>query len=769
MNKRKKIIKATILLAVAIIGVLIAAILLHKWEEGLEYTDPKLNMGGCFFDEDLDEDSDPDEDGLTNAEEAQYGTNIYNFDTDGDGLTDFYEVRESKTDPLNPDSDNDGLDDRAELLAGLDPNNKRTDGIMSDKKRIFEVVRSDSRVKLTVSSNANVYNVYAGIFNTTGLANTPGLVSDVYEFYLETPFKNAEVVFNYTDRELKSLGINEKNLSIFEFTNKGEFKAVDSVVDTKNKTVTAKLRHFSKYTLGDGTVINADMGIQVMLLIDNSGSMYPKELCATSDENDVDFKRIDMAKALIDYAGDSIQFSAAKFTATYTLLSEIGTDNDTIKKQLDEIRTTEETFDGTYIANSIGSALSQFKEKDYQNKKYIILLTDGETTEGGLWDFTVYNEDDAIKDCLNKHVTVIAIGLGNSVNVDYLQKIADRTGGMYLHASNSDALECIYKVIYSQLNYAFVDFDDDGDNDAVAVADCGFEPNRNGFSFTNYGTFYNGKSTGGQCFGLASFAQRFYRNNVPTTGESYNAKLGGLLNRVNVTPAPYDLTDTGVLDVSNLHDYTNRWLIGLNKCEDTPPKERYYYDNGTLKFTDDFRQLINDVGCKHLITKTVPSRGKWRLETYKSVERIVFDLDTYLASGEDDPDMDFIVSIYWYYCRQAANISDSELESRKLYNGTDANFMMAYVAKGIPLLLLDRTVGHAMNITRILRDIDNPSKYYVEVYDNNYKDLRSYYSLEIVDINLWEKTSISNWDENYLCKLYDTNGNSIKAEVSIIH
>ena len=764
INRKKKLAALIILLSVATIG-----ILLYIRETQLVYTDPELDKDIGFYETGSDED--PDKDGLTNAEELQYGTNINNIDTDGDGLTDDYEIKEAKTNPLRSDSDYDGLNDRAELLAGLDPNNKKTDGKTADKRRTFDVVRSDTRVKLTVSGNANVYNIYTGIFNTPGLANTPGLVSEVYEFYLETPFDHAELVFNYIDRELKKLGCDENNLLIFQFTNDGEFKAVDSVVDTENNTVTANLRHFSKYVLGDGTVLNADMGIQVMLLLDNSGSMYSKELGSTFAENDVNFQRVDMAQELIDYAGDSIQFGAAKFTATYTLLSELGTDRVTIKKQLDEIRTTKENFDGTYIANSIRDALSQFKEKDYKNKKYIVLLTDGETTEGGLWDFTGYYVANAIKDCINKYVTVIAIGLGNSVDVNYLQEIADKTGGIYLHASNSDALSDIYKAIYSQLNYAFVDIDEDGKNDAVTVADSGFDPKRHGFAFTNYCVIYDGEKTNGQCYGMASFAQCFYRNKVRVTGKSFDAKLGGILSRNNSAVSSYNLSDTDVLDLANLHDYRNKWLLANDEIyEGTPLKKRYFLDDETLKITDDFRQRIEQIGCKYLKIIVFPhSEAKWGNKTYKFCEGIVFDLDTYLDSGENDPEMDFMVALYWYYCHQAVNIPESKVEKRALYNGTDANTMLVSVSKGIPLILFDRTAWHAGNITKILRDIDNPRKYYMGVYDNNYIDSLSYYSLEIVDINLWDKTSISNWDENYLCKVYGTKGESVNASFAIFH
>jgi outer membrane protein OmpA-like peptidoglycan-associated protein len=58
---------------------------------------------------------DTDGDGLTDAEEAELGTDPRNPDTDGDGLTDYEEVRVYGTDPLNPDTDYDGLTDGEEV------------------------------------------------------------------------------------------------------------------------------------------------------------------------------------------------------------------------------------------------------------------------------------------------------------------------------------------------------------------------------------------------------------------------------------------------------------------------------------------------------------------------------------------------------------------------------------------------------------------------------------------------------------------------------
>lgn len=67
------------------------------------------------------ESDDVDQDGLTNAEELAAGTDPFDFDSDGDGLTDGEEVHLYGTNPLLRDTDGDGQDDAAELAAGTDP------------------------------------------------------------------------------------------------------------------------------------------------------------------------------------------------------------------------------------------------------------------------------------------------------------------------------------------------------------------------------------------------------------------------------------------------------------------------------------------------------------------------------------------------------------------------------------------------------------------------------------------------------------------------
>ncbi|MED5584898.1 MAG: PA14 domain-containing protein, partial [Verrucomicrobiota bacterium] len=111
--------------------------LLPDWWEN-QFADDLTALNG------LDE-SDFDEDGLTDFDEFENGTNPAEEDTDGDGLADaaetntgtFVSASNTGTDPTNTDSDGDGLADGAETATGVfvsaadtgsDPNNADSDG-----------------------------------------------------------------------------------------------------------------------------------------------------------------------------------------------------------------------------------------------------------------------------------------------------------------------------------------------------------------------------------------------------------------------------------------------------------------------------------------------------------------------------------------------------------------------------------------------------------------------------------------------------------------
>ncbi len=69
---------------------------------------------------------DGDGDDLSDAREAELGTDPLNPDTDGDGLNDGEEVNTHGTDPKNADSDGDSFKDPFEIRQGTDPNDAQS-------------------------------------------------------------------------------------------------------------------------------------------------------------------------------------------------------------------------------------------------------------------------------------------------------------------------------------------------------------------------------------------------------------------------------------------------------------------------------------------------------------------------------------------------------------------------------------------------------------------------------------------------------------------
>ncbi len=105
-----------------------------------------------------DGDWDVDEDGLTNREELEAGTNPVLADEDHDGLNDSREL-EVGTDPSDPDTDDDGIPDGEELRLGTDPLVADSDGDGTvDSDEIIETTTTDedSGVSLTLRGRGDV-------------------------------------------------------------------------------------------------------------------------------------------------------------------------------------------------------------------------------------------------------------------------------------------------------------------------------------------------------------------------------------------------------------------------------------------------------------------------------------------------------------------------------------------------------------------------------------------------------------------------------------
>ena len=110
-------------------------------------TDPlNIDTDGNGID---DPDEDYDKDGLNELDEYKFGTDFHLEDTDGDDLTDGEEIHIYGTDPVKVDTDGDGVLDGDEIALGLDPADM-TDG--------------DTQIRQEVSEDDITVNEYNDVF-----------------------------------------------------------------------------------------------------------------------------------------------------------------------------------------------------------------------------------------------------------------------------------------------------------------------------------------------------------------------------------------------------------------------------------------------------------------------------------------------------------------------------------------------------------------------------------------------------------------------------
>lgn len=265
--------------------------------------------------------SDTDGDALPFVSELHYGTDPENPDTDGDGIFDYIEIVNGLnplvpddrlegnfdsdcdglydrlelytyfTDPLNPDTDGDELEDGFEIQNGFDPLRVDTDedGIWDGDEifeQTFEYSLKDMDYKYgdlvnMAGSTGTIFGVerdipdsigaVTGIDITTNVSkdikaqfsienlygenvmasNIPGLVGVPFDISTDTDFEKATVIFKYDDSKLGEC--NEENLRLLWY-NEDESHFVlleDAILDTEKNTITYETTHFCIFSIVD--------------------------------------------------------------------------------------------------------------------------------------------------------------------------------------------------------------------------------------------------------------------------------------------------------------------------------------------------------------------------------------------------------------------------------------------------------------------------------------------------------------------------------------
>lgn len=678
------------------------------------------DLAGLEPREETDNNGDSDKDGLLDTKEKELGTNIKKIDTDSDGLGDYYEVNVSKTDPLKNDSDSDGLFDGDELDLGLDPlkEDSKGDGIKDGSRSVsFTVSDKKSNVTLQVNGSGNIASTTVDAFSNTTLSNIDGLINTVYNLYTPGKLEKAKITIKYDVNVVKKLGLNEEKLVLYYFDDETkELEAVTSTINTKTHELTAELNHFSKYVIGDSTKVIGDIETDIMLLIDDSISMYNEKQvldygytsCTGCDGNDTTFKRVELSNKLVDRFTGNYKFGVGTIKGTYTNLLDLTSDKVEVKKVISSIQSDSyKAINGTNIVSALENGIDKFD--DEKNNKFIILLTDGQNTVGSL----SVKKDSIIESAKNQDIKICVIGLGSKLDVEDLTEIATETGCGYYHASNDKALDEIYSKLSASINYNYVDTDGDNEVDGMITYDSGFITNRDGFSFANFGT---NLSSDGHCYGMATFAMKYYMKDLPESLNEVDSFSLLYKGNFNIKARGYDLSDTyffddGKISNNNLYNYTiadEELSLYLNGY----PSD-YWSDvkDELLMINSEYRTKLANIGADF---SEVNYNGDDKEFKKYQTALLNVDSDKY-RSNVDSESVNLLDAIYRLFVLQ----HDDERSSFTSAPDASYELLISNLEKGIPMVLgVDG--NHAINGLRLIIDNDDSNKFKIEVYDNNY-------------------------------------------------
>ncbi len=249
--------------------------------------------------------------------------------------------------------------------------------------------------------------------------------------------QEVDLYLNLTDDQGVSLqDVTADMLEVFESSDGEEFEPVPGIVGLRSEP-------------------NLTEGINFLLLIDNSGSMY--DTLGGEPTNREEEMRITSAKEalrtfLADIENPRDTVSLVAFNTFYQPLSSEEGSVVEIADYLNNIRRPEDPEAFTELYAGIDLAVDQIAEK--RGRKVIIVLTDGENYPYYVYENEphpvfgekVWEYTEPIEDALREGVTVYAINFSD-IRDRHIRDIAQETGGMVFNARDAEELGSVYETI----------------------------------------------------------------------------------------------------------------------------------------------------------------------------------------------------------------------------------------------------------------------------------------------------------------------------------
>jgi Ca-activated chloride channel family protein len=256
--------------------------------------------------------------------------------------------------------------------------------------------------------------------------------------------QNVKVYVSVTGRDgapVKNIG--KEKFSVFESADGHVFKRIPAIKDFK-------------------TMANYEAGINFLLLIDNSGSMYldmKQRLTRNPAYMKFSHAKTAISTFLKSMTNPKDRVGLASYNSYYESFSDPVSDKEKIEGLLGRIKMPVGDEGHTEIYASLCRAVDEFRS--VKGRKAILILSDGENrpyyTYTGkphrAFGTKIYTPAEPIRDCQKEGISVFAInfGRGGERKDTHLKDIALGTGGALFDAGDGSELALVYSKIVAQI------------------------------------------------------------------------------------------------------------------------------------------------------------------------------------------------------------------------------------------------------------------------------------------------------------------------------
>lgn len=369
------------------------------------------------------------------------------------------------------DTDGDGLDDYDDVVLGFSPLLQDTDGngVQDPDERLDQTAVNDfplhdgrgiTRVEVSMTTSGNIEKEVGilDIYDLDSLSrDVVGLVGVPVEISSDVSFDTATIKFTYDETALGNT--KEEDLAVLWYDEANHWYQIldeDSIVDTKNHTVSYETTHFSTYMLVDkrawydawreNTDYRTDGGgdtdvqsFDIAFVVDVSVSMAGE--------------RLQNAKTALNGFVNDMAFEDEAAIISFDFNADLVSDFTDDKNELSDKINSLYASGGTDVNSGLLKALEVFDSHKTDKKKIIVLICDGD----------VNYKQSTIDQCIENEIQIYA------VNVEYrwsnadLQKMAEQTNGQYYYGASADDLAGLLENIQDDTVNKADPTDSDGD------------------------------------------------------------------------------------------------------------------------------------------------------------------------------------------------------------------------------------------------------------------------------------------------------------------